>query len=88
MTRRRVLPPEVAALLRAARGRAGLSVRLLAVAVGIGENYVTGMEQRTRRPTVAVASRLADVLGLADDERAALLAVAGDARPARKRFTW
>jgi transcriptional regulator with XRE-family HTH domain len=73
---RHVLPPELAAELRAARWRRGLSLRQLADKVRVAHGYLCLLEQGKRCPSVAVARELAAALQLDPDVVAPLLAVA------------
>jgi transcriptional regulator with XRE-family HTH domain len=73
---RHVLPPDLAAALRAARWRRGLSLRQLAQKVGLAPSYLCLLEQGKRCPSVAVAYDLAAALQLDPDVVALLLAVA------------
>lgn len=77
---RRVPPPELGGVLRAARQRAGLGLRELGRLVGLSPGYLVNLEGGLRCPSRTVAVRLADALGLAEGERAVLMGAAvGDA---------
>lgn len=85
---RRTPPATLGPLLAAARERTGLSQRSASVAAGLNRHYLCALEAGTRTPSLVAAQRLADVLGLADDERAQLYAAAvtdaGYSHPARQ----
>jgi transcriptional regulator with XRE-family HTH domain len=68
------LSAELAAQLDAARCRAGLSHRLLALAVGVAPSYVGHLLRPIRRPSVSVARRLVAALDLSPDVAEALIA--------------
>ena len=71
-TNYRRLPADLAAELRSARHRQGLSLAEAAQAVGITKPYLSRLERGLRAPRRAVAGRLCEVLDL-DDETAAWL---------------
>ncbi|MFJ9018764.1 helix-turn-helix domain-containing protein [Streptomyces sp. NPDC102259] len=73
---RRVPPASLGPMLHAARLRTGTGLRATARAVGIAPSYLVGLESSERVPSRTVARQLADVLALADGERALLLAAA------------
>lgn len=73
---RRTPPAAVGAMLRAARERAGLSVRQAARLAGIAHTHLLGMEAGRRCPSVIVADAIAAVLDLDPDERALLASAA------------
>ncbi|MFI6123254.1 helix-turn-helix transcriptional regulator [Streptomyces sp. NPDC051064] len=73
---RRTPPATLGPLLAAARERTGLSQRRASVAAGLNRHYMCAVEAGTRTPSLNAARRLADVLELADDERAQLYAAA------------
>lgn len=84
---RRVLSPEAAATLRAARKRSGESAAVVAEAVGISRAHVLRLEQGERCPSTVVARALADHLRLPVDTADALVAEAvPDA--GRSRTVW
>lgn len=60
--------PDVAARLRAARAKVGMTRRQLATASGMSERYLAHIEAGTGNPTVAVLEALAGALGLAPAE--------------------
>jgi len=69
---------DFAELLRAARGRAGLSQSALARAVGIDASYLNRLERAEREPPRRpVVEALAGALGLGPEEADQLLVVAG-----------
>ncbi|MFF4836577.1 helix-turn-helix transcriptional regulator [Streptomyces sp. NPDC001315] len=70
---RRTPPPELPATLRAARGRAGLTLKALGELARVTPSYLCHLESGERCPSRTVAGRLADALGLVGEERAALL---------------
>lgn len=70
---RRELPPQVGALLREARLRAGLGLRETARLAGISHNHLVALEGATRCPSTAVAVTLAEVLDLPLGQRQLLL---------------
>jgi transcriptional regulator with XRE-family HTH domain len=73
---RRTPPAGLGQLLAAARMRAGLGLREAARLAGVGHEYLLRLETGQRTPSRSVATVLADVLALDDEERAALLALA------------
>lgn len=75
---RRTPPATFGPALRQARERAGLGLREAARLAGTSHGYLIGLEAGTRCPSVTMAGRLADALGLDDAERAVLLAGAVD----------
>lgn len=87
---RRMPPPELGSVLRAARERAGLGARETARRAGLSAGYVTNLEKGARRPSRSVALRLADVLDMGEGERAVMLAGsvadAGRDHPWRRSF--
>ncbi|MCX5170567.1 helix-turn-helix domain-containing protein [Streptomyces antibioticus] len=87
---RRTPPPEFGPMLRAARERAGLGVRETARQAGLSAGYLTNLEHGSRSPSRSTAQRLADTLGMDEDERARVLAVAvsdaGRDHPWRQSF--
>lgn len=84
---RRVLSPEAAATLRAARKRSGESAAAVAKAVGVSRAHVLRVEQGARCPSTVVARALADHLRLDPDAADALVAEAApDA--GRSRTVW
>jgi len=70
---RAVLTPPVAAILRAARGRAGWSVRQAAGHLHLAVGMVSMMESGSRAPSLQVAERLVEVLQLSESEAEQLL---------------
>ena len=70
---RAVLTPPVAAMLRAARGRAGWSVRQAAGHLHLAVGMVSMMESGSRAPSLQVAERLVEVLRLTEAEAEQLL---------------
>lgn len=85
---RRTPPATLGPLLTAARERTGLSRRRASVAAGMNRHYLSAVEAGTRTPSRVAAERLAAVLRLNDQERAALYAAAvtdaGYSHPARR----
>lgn len=77
--------PSFGALLRAYRERAGLNRVALSRRAGRGRDCVARLERGDTAPHVATAVALADALGLADGERATLVAMAWDGVPVRLR---
>ncbi|WP_042400360.1 helix-turn-helix domain-containing protein [Streptacidiphilus carbonis] len=75
---RRLPPPELGPMLAAARMRAGLRGREAARLLGLSQSYLVRLESGQRVPSMTVAGRLAERLGLSEDERAALLTAAVD----------
>lgn len=73
---RRVLSPDAAATLRAARKRSGKSAAVVAEAAGIGVSHLLRLEQGERRPSTVVARALADHLRMDPDAADALMAEA------------
>jgi DNA-binding XRE family transcriptional regulator len=71
--RRRVPPPELGPMLRAARKARGWTHQRLADEIGTSRQTVTGLELGDRCPSRTVAVALADVLGLPHERRAELL---------------
>src|SRR5690349_14908220 len=67
-------PPTCGQLLQRYRVLAGLTQEQLAERAGYSGNYIGKLEQDQRELPAAAADRLAEVLGLADQERAALRA--------------
>ena len=67
-------PPTCGRLLQRYRVLAGLTQEELAERAGYSGNYIGKLEQDQRELPAAAADRLAEVLGLADQERAALRA--------------
>jgi tetratricopeptide (TPR) repeat protein/transcriptional regulator with XRE-family HTH domain len=67
-------PPTCGQLLQRYRVLAGLTQEELAERAGYSGNYIGKLEQDQRELPAAAAVRLAEVLGLADQERAALRA--------------
>ena len=67
-------PPTCGQLLQRYRGLAGLTQEELAERAGYSGNYIGKLEQDQRELPAAAADRLAAVLGLADQDRAALRA--------------
>src|SRR5215472_13095287 len=67
-------PPTCGQLLQRYRVLAGLTQEELAGRAGYSANYIGKLEQDQRELPAAAADRLAEVLGLADQERAALRA--------------
>lgn len=65
-------PPTCGQLLKRYRVLAGLTQEELAERAGYSANYIGKLEQDQRELPAAAADRLAEVLGLADQERAAL----------------
>ncbi len=76
----------VGALLKEYRLAAGLTQEALAERAGISARSVQAIEHGTNKPHPDTARRLADALGLTQDERARLLAVATSA-PRRRAPT-
>lgn len=68
------VPPTCGQLLQRYRVLAGLTQEELAERAGYSGNYIGKLEQDQRELPAAAADRLAEVLGLADQERAALRA--------------
>lgn len=75
---RRIPPTWLGPMLNAARLRTGLPGREAARLLGVSSSYLFNLEAGLRVPSTTVAIRLADGLGLSDDERALLLAEAVD----------
>lgn len=73
---RRTPPPALGPLLAAARMRAGYRLREAARLAGIPHPYLMRLEAGLRTPSRSVATVLAEVFSLDEDERAQLLAVA------------
>lgn len=73
---RRTPPAGLGEMLGRARMRVGLRGTEAARLVGISRQYLVRLESGQRCPSVDVAERLAEVLGLADAERAELMAAA------------
>src|SRR6201986_1558991 len=67
-------PPTCGQLLQRYRVLAGLTQEELAERAGYSGNYIGKLEQDQRELPAAAADRLAEVLGLADQDRAALRA--------------
>jgi transcriptional regulator with XRE-family HTH domain/tetratricopeptide (TPR) repeat protein len=67
-------PPTCGQLLQRYRMLAGLTQEELAERAGYSANYIGKLEQDQRELPAAAADRLAEVLGLADQDRAALRA--------------
>src|SRR5690348_486965 len=67
-------PPTCGQLLQRYRVLAGLTQEQLAERAGYSGNYIGKLEQDQRELPAAAADRLAEVLGLADQDRAALRA--------------
>src|ERR1700750_3066329 len=67
-------PPTCGQLLQRSRVLAGLTQEELAERAGYSANYIGKLEQDQRELPAAAAGRLAEVLGLADQDRAALRA--------------
>ena len=61
---RHLLPPDLAEQLRAARIRAGLSLREAAAMAGVSASFISRLERGLRAPRVDTARRVARVLGL------------------------
>src|ERR1700761_425596 len=82
-------PPTCGQLLQRYRVLAGLTQEELAERAGYSGNYIGKLEQDQRELPAAAADRLATVLGLADQDRAALRAArerrqgGGRGQPAR-----
>lgn len=70
---RRMPPPELGVTLRAARLRAGLTLKALGEQARVTPSYLCHLESGERCPSRTVAGRLADALGLEGAERAALV---------------
>jgi tetratricopeptide (TPR) repeat protein/transcriptional regulator with XRE-family HTH domain len=70
-------PPTCGQLLQRYRVLAGLTQEELAERAGYSANYIGKLEQDQRELPAAAAGRLAEVLGLADQDRAALRAARG-----------
>jgi LuxR family maltose regulon positive regulatory protein len=68
--------------LRAGRLALGLTQAALAEQAGCSAEMLRKFEAGAKRPSLAVAERLAERIGLAEQERAAFLAAAGGGRPA------
>jgi transcriptional regulator with XRE-family HTH domain len=64
-------------MMRALRERKRLSQTRLAAAAGFDHSYISRIEAGTRRPTREAVEKLADVLGLVDNERNAFFAAGG-----------
>lgn len=64
-SRRRTLPPDLADELRAARTRAGWTLRQAAPRLGVSVPFLSRLERGLRAPSAAVAERLAGGLALA-----------------------
>ncbi len=73
---RRIPPPELGPLLRAARLRAGLGLRETARRVEISHPYLLRLESGERCPSQAIADALAEVLDLPAAEAAILAGAA------------
>ncbi|MBV9545546.1 MAG: helix-turn-helix domain-containing protein, partial [Chloroflexi bacterium] len=74
--------PTFGRLLRQFRVRAGLSQEALAESAGISASAIAAIEQGVRqRPHPHTTTALAEALGLAADERTALLSLTTPARP-------
>ncbi|MEY9894263.1 DNA-binding XRE family transcriptional regulator [Catenulispora sp. MAP5-51] len=71
---RRVPPPELGPMLKAARARAGLGLREAAHSVGITHSYLIALERGARSPSIEIASRLTEVLQLSGEESVAVFA--------------
>lgn len=84
---RRIPPTTLGPLLNSARLRQGLSYRAAARAAGVSLGLVYDLTHGRCCPSLVVAHRIADALGLDDDERQQLLAAAvtdaGRSHPAR-----
>src|SRR5215813_11675809 len=78
-------PPTCGQLLQRYRVLAGLTQEELAERAGYSGNYIGKLEQDQRELPAAAADRLAGVLGLADQDRAALRA-ARDRRPGGRQL--
>ncbi|MEU6244822.1 helix-turn-helix transcriptional regulator [Streptomyces sp. NPDC047024] len=63
-------------MLRGARQRSGLGLREVARQAGLSSGYVADLEAGRRCPSVTVAQRLVEVLGLVEGDRAQLLTAA------------
>src|SRR6516225_7874744 len=77
-------PPTCGQLLQHYRVLAGLTQEELAERAGYSANYIGKLEQDQRELPAAAADRLAGVLGLADQERAALRAARERRRDGRE----
>jgi transcriptional regulator with XRE-family HTH domain len=75
-TVRRLLPADVADMLRAARERLGLRLCDAALLAGINPSYLSAIERKRRCPSVEVARELAIVLGLGPGDTEALMQAA------------
>lgn len=75
---RRTPPAEFGEVLREAREAVGLTPSETARHVGVTASYLSKLERGTRCPSVTVAERLAVILQLDDEQRAAVLAGAVD----------
>lgn len=75
---RRVPPPELGPMLRAARARAGLGLREAARRAGVSHPYLLRLEACTRCPSTGVVSGLIEALCLTEDERRRLAESAVD----------
>lgn len=73
---RRDLPEHLGLMLRTARERKGLGVREAARLIGVSHSYVIGLEHSERCPSSTMAGRLADTLGLTEEERGSLMSAA------------
>lgn len=71
---RRVPPPELGPMLRAARIRAGLGLREAARAIGITHSYLIALEQGSRSPSTDTARQLTKVLQLSNEDSLAVSA--------------
>ena len=60
----RDLVPGFAAMVTAARESAGLSQAALARKAGVGTNTVSAIEREIRAPSLRIASKLAEALGI------------------------
>lgn len=88
---REVLSPPLAAALASARLSASLSMREVGRRLSTSHATISRLEHGQRRPSVALARQLADVLDLDDDALTALIAAsataAGRSRPRRTHHT-
>ena len=82
---RGVLTPRTADLLATARQQLGLGVRQAARQIGITHPFLSRLERGLRRPSLAVATRIADTYRLTDGERLALMAEAAPNWAERRR---
>lgn len=80
---RRVPPAELGPMLNRARLRAGLRGTEAARLVGISRQYLVRLESGQRCPSVDVAERLVEVLGIDGADRVLLLEAA--VKPERRR---